>query len=112
MPFVESGSLRDRLAHERRTSVAAAAQLVREVAGALTYAWPAKALSFARRHAVLGGVLLVALFLRLYRFEQMGWILTMRGRPVDALSWLDRAIRIDPLNPHWLQYDRALALSS
>ncbi|HET8622849.1 MAG TPA: serine/threonine-protein kinase [Gemmatimonadales bacterium] len=38
MPFVESGSLRDRLARERQLSVAATIQLVREVAEALTYA--------------------------------------------------------------------------
>ncbi|ESY80006.1 MAG: tetratricopeptide repeat protein [Mesorhizobium sp.] len=42
--------------------------------------------------------------------EQMGHLLTMRGRPLEALSWLARAIRIDPLNPHWYQYDRSLAL--
>jgi len=42
--------------------------------------------------------------------EQMGYLLAMRGRPLDALAWLARAIRIDPLNPHWYQYDRALAL--
>jgi len=34
----------------------------------------------------------------------------MRGRPVDALAWLARAIRINPLHPHWYQYDRSLAL--
>jgi serine/threonine-protein kinase len=38
MPFVESGSLRDRLARERQLSVAATRQLVREVAEALGYA--------------------------------------------------------------------------
>ncbi|TIT22665.1 MAG: tetratricopeptide repeat protein [Mesorhizobium sp.] len=42
--------------------------------------------------------------------EQMGHLLTMRGRPLDALAWLARAIRINPLHPHWYQYDRALAL--
>jgi tetratricopeptide (TPR) repeat protein len=40
----------------------------------------------------------------------MGHLLTMRGRPLDALAWLARAIRINPLGPHWYQYDRALAL--
>ena len=38
MPFVESGSLRDRLARERQLSVAATTQLIREVAEALGYA--------------------------------------------------------------------------
>ncbi|MEO5760069.1 MAG: winged helix-turn-helix domain-containing protein [Mesorhizobium sp.] len=42
--------------------------------------------------------------------EQMGYLLTMRGRPLDALAWLARAIRINPLHPHWYQYDRSLAL--
>lgn len=42
--------------------------------------------------------------------EQMGYLMTMRGRPVEALGWFDRAIRIDPLNPHWYHYDRSLAL--
>lgn len=42
--------------------------------------------------------------------EQMGFLLTMRGRPMDALGWLARAVRIDPLQPYWYQYDRSLAL--
>ncbi|WP_436121987.1 winged helix-turn-helix domain-containing tetratricopeptide repeat protein [Aminobacter sp. LjRoot7] len=42
--------------------------------------------------------------------EQMGMLLTMRGRPMEALTWLARGIRIDPLHPHWYQFDRALAL--
>jgi TolB-like protein/Tfp pilus assembly protein PilF len=42
--------------------------------------------------------------------EQMGMLLTMRGRPLEALTWLARGIRIDPLHPHWYQFDRALAL--
>lgn len=42
--------------------------------------------------------------------EQMGMLLTMRGRPLDAMTWLARGIRIDPLHPHWYQFDRALAL--
>lgn len=29
--------------------------------------------------------------------EQMGMLLTMRGRPMEALTWLARGIRIDPL---------------
>ncbi|MER8975293.1 winged helix-turn-helix domain-containing protein [Mesorhizobium sp. M0800] len=42
--------------------------------------------------------------------EQMGLLLTMRGRPFEALGWLARAIRIDPMIPHWYQFDRSLAL--
>jgi Flp pilus assembly protein TadD len=41
---------------------------------------------------------------------QMGNILVMRGRPIDAMEWLARAIRIDPIYPHWYQFDRSMAL--
>lgn len=41
--------------------------------------------------------------------EQMGYLLITRGRPLEALQWLERAIRINPLHPHWYHYDRALA---
>lgn len=42
--------------------------------------------------------------------EQMGLVLTMRGRPFEALGWLARSIRIDPMIPHWYQFDRSMAL--
>lgn len=42
--------------------------------------------------------------------EQMGVLFTMRGRPLEALAWFARGIRIDPLHPHWYQFDRSLAL--
>jgi TolB-like protein len=41
---------------------------------------------------------------------QMGFLQLMRGRPVEALNWLARALRIDPLKPYWYQYDRSMAL--
>jgi tetratricopeptide (TPR) repeat protein len=41
---------------------------------------------------------------------QIGFIGIMRGRPLDALEWLARAIRIDPIYPEWYQFDRSLAL--
>jgi TolB-like protein/Tfp pilus assembly protein PilF len=41
---------------------------------------------------------------------QMGFLLTMRGRPVEALSWMDRAIRINPIHPDWYNADRGVAL--
>jgi tetratricopeptide (TPR) repeat protein len=41
---------------------------------------------------------------------QMGNILVMRGRPLEAMEWLARAIRIDPIYPHWYQFDRSMAL--
>jgi tetratricopeptide (TPR) repeat protein len=42
--------------------------------------------------------------------EQMGYLLAMRGRPLEALNWMDRAIRLNPIFPPWYQFDRALAL--
>ena len=44
--------------------------------------------------------------------QQMGYLLTLRGRPVEALAWLDRAVRLDPIHPPWYNYDRSLALYS
>jgi TolB-like protein/Tfp pilus assembly protein PilF len=44
--------------------------------------------------------------------DQMGYLLTLRGRPVEALAWLDRAMRLDPIHPPWYNYDRSLALYS
>jgi TolB-like protein/tetratricopeptide (TPR) repeat protein len=43
---------------------------------------------------------------------QMGYLLTMRGRPIEALTWLDRAVRINPIHPDWYHYDRAMAFYS
>jgi TolB-like protein len=42
--------------------------------------------------------------------SQMGFLAVMRGRPLDGLAWSDRAIRLNPLDPRWCQYDRSLAL--
>ena len=41
--------------------------------------------------------------------EQMGYLLAMRGRPLDALAWIDRAIKLNPIFPPWYHFDRALA---
>jgi tetratricopeptide (TPR) repeat protein len=68
---------------------------------------------FLRHHEAGEHYLRLALELNPYDadcIEQMGYVLTMRGRPVEALAWLDRAIRVNPLHPHWHQYDRSLAL--
>ncbi len=68
---------------------------------------------FLRQHEAGEHYLRLALELNPYDadcIEQMGYLLTMRGRPMQALTWLARCIRIDPLQPHWYQYDRALAL--
>jgi tetratricopeptide (TPR) repeat protein len=43
---------------------------------------------------------------------QMGYLLSMRGRPVEALAALDNAMRINPIHPDWYHYDRAIALYS
>lgn len=42
--------------------------------------------------------------------EQMGYLLITRGRAVEALDWIDRAMRLNPLHPHWYDFDRGLAL--
>jgi len=40
---------------------------------------------------------------------QMAFLLTLRGRPSEALQWLDDAVRLNPIHPDWYHYDRALA---
>ncbi|MBL8581866.1 MAG: hypothetical protein JNL61_06530 [Rhizobiaceae bacterium] len=40
---------------------------------------------------------------------QMAFLLTLRGRPAEALQWLDDAVRLNPIHPDWYHYDRALA---
>ena len=42
----------------------------------------------------------------------MGYLLTMRGRPFEALDRLDRAVRINPIHPDWYLADRGMALYS
>ena len=42
--------------------------------------------------------------------DQMGYLLTLRGRPLEGLEWIHRAIRLNPLHPPWFQHDRAFAL--
>jgi TolB-like protein len=44
--------------------------------------------------------------------DQMGYLMTLRGRPVEALAWLERAVRISPIHPPWYHYDHSLALYS
>lgn len=68
---------------------------------------------YLRQHDAAEHFLRMALDLNPYDPEciaQMGFLLTLRGRPMDALGWLARAVRIDPLHPYWYEYDRALAL--
>ena len=42
--------------------------------------------------------------------EQMGYLVTLRGRPVEALAWMDRAVRLSPIHPPWYEHDRSFAL--
>jgi TolB-like protein/tetratricopeptide (TPR) repeat protein len=68
---------------------------------------------FLRQHTVAEHDLQRALFLNSGEadsLEQMGYLLTMRGRPVEALGWMDRAIKLNPVFPPWYQFNRALAL--
>jgi TolB-like protein/Tfp pilus assembly protein PilF len=44
--------------------------------------------------------------------DQMGYLLTLRGRAAEALVWFDRAVKLDPLHPPWYSHDRSLALYS
>jgi TolB-like protein/Tfp pilus assembly protein PilF len=41
--------------------------------------------------------------------EQMGYLVALRGRPAEALTWIDRALRLNPIYPDWYDHDRALA---
>jgi TolB-like protein len=71
-----------------------------------------QARTFLRQHESAEHYLRIALELNPYDadcMEQMGYLLTMRGRPVDALAWFARMSRVDPLQPYWCQFDRSLA---
>lgn len=75
----------------------------------------AQALIYSRRFDAAEYHLQRALDLNPYDADtitQMGFLLTMRGRPLEALAALDNAIRINPIHPDWYHYDRAIALYS
>jgi tetratricopeptide (TPR) repeat protein len=40
----------------------------------------------------------------------MGFLMIMRGRATEALEWIDKALRLNPLHPQWYDFDRGLAL--
>lgn len=42
--------------------------------------------------------------------DQMGYLLTLRGRPQEALTWIERAIVLNPIHPTWYEHDRSFAL--
>ena len=69
----------------------------------------------AREHAAAEYHLTRSLGLNPYDADtmcHMSYLQTMRGRPLVALEWLDRARRINPIHPDWYNYDRAIALYS
>ncbi|TRC85062.1 transcriptional regulator [Mesorhizobium sp. WSM4303] len=75
----------------------------------------AQALIYARRFDAAEHHLQRALDLNPYDADtiaQMGFLLSMRGRPLEALAAIDSAIRINPIHPDWYHYDRAIALYS
>jgi tetratricopeptide (TPR) repeat protein len=41
--------------------------------------------------------------------NRMGYILSLRGRPLEALAWFDRAVKLNPIHPQFYNYDRAVA---
>jgi tetratricopeptide (TPR) repeat protein len=41
--------------------------------------------------------------------EQMGYLLTLRGRPAEGIEWMKRAVRLNPIYPSWYMHDRAFA---
>jgi TolB-like protein len=42
--------------------------------------------------------------------EQMGFLLVLRGKPLEALDWIERAKRLNPIYPEWYHFDAGLAL--
>ncbi len=67
---------------------------------------------YLRQHAAAESDLRLALSLNRCdadTLEQMGYLLAMRGRPQEAIEWIDRAVRLNPIFPPWYHYDRALA---
>jgi TolB-like protein/Tfp pilus assembly protein PilF len=67
---------------------------------------------YLRQHSASETDLKVALSLNRFdadSVEQLGYLMAMRGKPVEALEWIDRAIRLNPLAPAWYHFDRALA---
>jgi TolB-like protein/Tfp pilus assembly protein PilF len=41
--------------------------------------------------------------------NRMGYVLALRGRPLEALAWFDRAVKLNPIHPQFYNYDRAVA---
>ena len=41
---------------------------------------------------------------------QLGFVITMRGRPAEGLAWIERAIALNPFRPYWYDLDRTYGL--
>lgn len=68
---------------------------------------------YRREHATAEHHLRRALDINPYdseNVEQMGYLLTLRGRAMEALDWIDRAVQLNPVHPPWYDYDRGFAL--
>ena len=44
--------------------------------------------------------------------QQMGYVLTLRGKPEDALTWMERSRRLNPFHPTWYNSGLGTALYS
>ena len=44
--------------------------------------------------------------------QQMGYVLTLRGKPEDALAWMERSRRLNPFHPTWYNSGLGTALYS
>jgi TolB-like protein len=42
--------------------------------------------------------------------EQLGYLLVLRGKPLEAVNWIERAMRLNPIYPEFYHYDRGLGL--
>ncbi len=68
---------------------------------------------FARQHSGAESHLRRALDLNPHDADtmvQLGYLLTLRGRPLEGLALMDKAERINPIHPDWYDYDRSMAL--
>jgi TolB-like protein len=42
--------------------------------------------------------------------EQLGYLLVLRGKPLEAVNWIERAMKLNPIFPEFYHYDRGLGL--
>lgn len=68
---------------------------------------------YLREHAVAENALRRAHDLNPYDADamtQLGFVITMRGRPAEGLAWIEKAIALNPFRPFWYDQDRSYAL--